>query len=210
MKIMRGLTFLLVCAAMLGGAPAWAETIDTGFIEQPWPKQRLRETEVGRYPVLWRERASKPDGIFAGVRFTAPLARPEVWKLSNEYEDIGQMTPGVTAVRYRERTERREVIDVDVKILWKTLTLTFEVEKDPPAAVRFRLVNQALGEYRGVSKFDETADGTVVELLTWLKPNRPVPMRLLLVFERMGMLSAAREFLERCEARQRSGPPPAH
>ena len=205
MGMMRRLLVFALCLATLAAAPASAGTIETGFIEQPWPRQRLRESEVGRYPVFWRERASKSDGIFAGVRFTAPLARTEVWKLSNEYEDIGQITPGVTAVRYRERSERREVIEVDVKILWKTLTLTFEVEKDPPAAVRFRLVNKALGEYRGVSKFDETADGTVVELLTWLKPNRPVPMRLLLVFERMAMLSATREFLERCEARRDPG-----
>ena len=190
---------------LLTAAPALAGTIDTGFIEQPWPKQRLHETEVGRYPVVWRQHAGKSDGIFAGVRFTAPLARPEVWELSNEYEDIGKITPGVTAVRYRERTERREVIEVDVKILWKTLTLVFEVEKEAPAAVRFRLVNEALGEYRGISKFDEAPDGTTVELLTWLKPSRPVPMRLLLLVERITMLQAARMFLERCEARAKRG-----
>lgn len=202
---MRRLNLLTTVTVMLAALPAWAGSIDTGFIERPWPKERSRETEVGRHPVVWRERASKPDGIFAGVRFTAPLARPAVWDLANEYQDIGEITPGVTAVRYRERTERREVIEVDVKVLWKSLTLVFEVEKDPPAAVRFRLVNEALGEYRGVSKFNEAPDGTVVELLTWLKPNRPVPMRLLLIVERMAMLQAARTFLEQCDERLKKG-----
>ena len=206
MTIMRPPHFSSTVILLAAAAPILAGAIDTGFIEQPWPKQRLHETEVGRHPVVWRERASKPDGIFAGVRFTAPLPRAEVWALSNEYEDIGKITPGVVAVRYRERTERREVIEVDVKMLWKTLTLVFEVENDPPAAVRFRLLNEALGEYRGVSKFDEAPDGTTVELLTWLKPNRPVPMRLLLVVERIAMLQASRTFLERCDERLKGRP----
>lgn len=122
----------------------------------------------------WRQRASKGEGIFAGVRFVAPLPRELVWNLANDYQDIGQMTPGVTAVRYLERSERRQVIQLDVKILWKTFQLTFEVEHDPPASVRFRLIHEALGEYRGVCLFDEvppsgTDDrtvGTAVELAT--------------------------------------------
>ena len=143
---------------------------------------------------------------FAGVRFTAPLAQQAVWDLANDYQDVGRITPGVTAVRYLERSETREVIQLDVKVLWKQLTLTFEVEKEPPRIMRFRLVNEALGEYRGISVFaqeepegGEGAPRTGVEMATWLKPNRPVPMGLLLLVERMAMLQAAREFLETCE-----------
>ena len=161
---------------------------------------------MGRHPVRWRQRASKADGLFAGVRFTAPLPQQAVWDLANDYQDVGQITPGVTAVRYLERSETREVIQLDVKVLWKTLTLTFEVEKEPPRLMRFRLVNEALGEYRGISVFAEEGpaggahpSGTGVELATWLKPSRPVPMGLLLLVERMAMLQAAREFLETCE-----------
>lgn len=206
------------------GALAWlaaplvlAATIDTDFIERPWPKQWVREFEVGRYPVRWRQRVSKQDGLFAGVRFTARLPRQAVWDLANDYQDIGRITPGVTAVRYLERSETREVIQLDVKILWKQLTLTFEVEKEPPRIMRFRLVNEALGEYRGISVFAEeepagpaTNDvgggaggerpaGTGVEMATWLKPSRPVPLGLLLLAERVVMLQAAREFLESCD-----------
>ena len=185
---------------VLAATPLFADSIETEFIERPWPGQWVHEFEVGRDPVRWRQRADKEEGIFAAVRFEAPLPRQAVWDLANEYQDVGRITPGVTAVRYLERSETREVIQVDVKVLWKTLTLTFEVEKDPPQAVRFRLVNEALGEYRGVSAFTEEGTGrTGVELATWLAPSRPVPMRLLLLVERMVMLRAARDFLETCE-----------
>ena len=190
----------------LMAVPLWAGSIDTAFLERPWPKERIRETEVGRHAVTWREYANKQEGIFAGVRFTAPLSRRDVWALANEYQDVGAITPGVTAVRYVARSERRDVIEVDVKILWKSLTLRFEVEKEPPALVKFRLVHEALGEYRGLSRFEEAGAGqTAVDLVTWLKPNRPVPIRLLLVVERIAMLQASRKFLERCERRVQQG-----
>src|SRR3989338_6929263 len=81
---------------------ALAGTIDTAFLEQPWPNQRVRQTEVGRHPVTWRQRAGKEAGIFAGVKFTLPLDREATWRLANEYQDVGHITPGVTAVRYLE------------------------------------------------------------------------------------------------------------
>lgn len=181
---------------LLMSASVWAGSIDTSFIERPWPKQRARELEVGRYPVRWRYSAGKAQGIFAGVKFEVPQSRQQVWDRANEYRDIGQITPGVTAVRYLEQTDTRKVIQVDVKILWKTFTLTFEVEQEPPRAVRFRLVNKALGEYRGLCLFEDAPAGTSMELATWLQPSRPVPVGLLLAVERMTMLLAAREFLE--------------
>jgi hypothetical protein len=190
---------LWLSALLILGCPAWAGSIDTAVIERPWPKQRSRQLEVGRYPVRWRCSAVKRQGIFAGVGFEVPRARPQVWERANAYRDIGQMTPGVTAVRYLERSETRQVIQVDMKILWKTLTLTFEVEREPPRAVRFRLANRALGEYLGLCLFEETPAGTSIELATWLQPSRPVPAGLLLAVERMTMLRAAREFLETCE-----------
>lgn len=191
----------LIAAALLCGTSAlvWAtEPIDTAFIEAPWPKQRVQETEVGRHAVRWRSQASKKDGIFAGVDFAAPAGQEAVWKVASEYQDVGKMTPGVTAVRYLERSDTHEKIAIDVKILWKELTLVFDVEKEAPRIMRFRLVNKALGEYRGVCTFDPSPDGasTAVMLATWLKPARPIPMRLLLMVERMSMLQGARKFLE--------------
>ena len=183
-------------------------TIDTDFIQSPWPNQWVREFEVGRYQVRWRERVSKQEGLFAGASFEAPLARPTVWDLANNYSDIGTMTPGVVAVRFLEQQPTRQVIQIDVKVLWKTLRLIFEVEQDPPNAIRFRLVNKVLGEYRGLCVFDELPSGvttqpsaprTGVELSTWLKPARPVPMGLLLIVERITMLRGVKGFLESCE-----------
>ena len=194
-------------------APVWAGTIDTEFIEQTWPKESAREFEVGRYPVRWRQRITKQDGLFAGVRFTAPVPQQTAWTKANAYQDVGKITPGVTAVRYTEKTETRQVIEMDVKILWKTLTMRFEIEQDPPNAVRFRWVDKGLGEYRGVTTFEtlppEAPGGpprTAMTISTWLKPSRPVPMRLLLLVERVTMLQGVKSFLNACE--QPSGPPP--
>lgn len=196
----------------LPGHEHHSSPIDTEFLQRQWPRQRVRELEVGRYPVRWRERASRKEGIFAGVRFEAPLERRAVWELSNDYNDVGHNVPGVVAVRYLERSETHEVIQIDAKVLWKKLTLNFEVEKEPPRIIRFRLVNAALGEYRGICSYEEQPTsvtgqpvGTTVELTTWLKPARPVPMGLLLMVERMALLQGVREFLKACAQHQTAG-----
>lgn len=191
-------------ALSLAPLPAQAGTIDTHVLEQPWRREVVRELEVGRHEVRWRQKASNTEGIFAGVRFTAPYPRQAVWDVSSDYSDVGTMTPGVTAVRFLERSPERQVIQVDVKVLWKTLTLTFEVEQEPPTAMRFRLRNELLGEFRGVSIFEEvpTPGGgatTAVELSTWLKPSRPVPVGLLLIVERMTLLRGVERFLDTCD-----------
>jgi hypothetical protein len=78
--------------------------------------------------------------------------------------------------------------------------LRFEVERDPPRAIRFRLAHQGLGEYWGLCRFEEDEERkTTVELATWVQPARPVPLRLLLVVERMMLLKGVREFLDACE-----------
>ena len=176
-----------------------AGTIDTEFLQRPWLKQVVRHLEVGRYEVQWRQRAARREGIFAGVRFRAPLDRQAVWDKTSDVSSLGRMTPGVTAVRFLEEGPTRQVIQLDIKVLWKTLQLTFEVEQDPPRAIRFRLVNEMLGEYRGVCWLEESQPDTIVELATWLKPSRPVPTGLLLFVERMTFLQGVESFLEACE-----------
>jgi hypothetical protein len=190
---------------------AAAASIDTTILEQPWPRQWVHEYEVGRYPVRWRQSAGKAQGILAGVRFEAPLGREAVWGLTTHYADVGQMVPGVRAVRILQEGPNRKVIQVDVKVLWKELQLSFEVEHEPPRAIRFRLTNEALGEFRGLTVLEERpAAGpgqpasTVVELSTWLRPARPVPVKLLLLVERMSLLQGARRFLESCEPQRRT------
>ena len=176
-----------------------AGTVDTEFLQKPWPKQTVRHLEVGRYEVRWRQRANRREGVYAGVRFTAPLDRASVWDKTSDFSDIGRMTPGVSAVRFLEETPTRQVIQLDVTVLWKTLQLTFEVEQDPGRAIRFRLVNKLLGEYWGVCWLEEASAGTIVELATWLKPSRPIPVGLLLFVERKTLLDGVRNFLEECE-----------
>ena len=192
---------ITLAAALFLGSSAALAAIDTALLEGPWPNQRVRETEVGRYPVRWRSRIAKREGIFAGLRFTAPLDAQTIWGMSSDYHDIGTKVPGVKAVRFLEQTETREVIAIDVKVLWKELTLTFEVEREPPRVMRFRLVNAALGEYRGVAVYAPEGTGTTVELSTWLQTAHPVPAGLLLGVERIALLQGAREFLEDCDRR---------
>ena len=191
--------FVLLCCGVLSAGP-----IDTAFLEQPWPKQTVRHFEVGRDEVTWRQRANRREGVFAGVRFLAPLDQQAVWDKTRDFSDIGRMTPGVTAVRFLEDTPTRQVIQLDVKVLWKTLQLTFEVEQDPPQAIRFRLDNDLLGQYWGLCRLEDAPEGTAMELATWLKPSRPIPTSVLLLVERKMFLDGVRNFLEECERHPQS------
>lgn len=202
---------------LLAGMLAWATyaaagTIDTAFLEQPWPGQRIRETEVGKYPVRWRQRLSRKDGLFFGAHFTAPTDQQTTWDLATaDYAKLGKTAPGVTAVRYLENTPERQVIQLDVKVLWRTLRLNFEVEREAPRLVRFRLTNPRLGEYRGAFLLGEPSGefrsaepaSTRLELITWLKPARPVPLGLLAAAQRMVIFQGTKEFLQGCEAKYR-------
>lgn len=196
--IARNLMPFCLALALSGlTGPSWA--IDTGVLERPWPRQQVREYEIYKYAVRWRQRVSKTEGIFAGANFTAPSTRDRTWALATDYTDLGRMTPGVSSVRFLEKTPTRQIVQIDVKILWKDLTLTFEVEQDPPNALRFRLVNDFIGEYRGVSLFRLEGEQTAVELATWLKPAVKVPSRLILWAERVVLLKGIRSFLQTCE-----------
>lgn len=191
-------TVLLFCGALSAG------TIDTEFLEHPWPRQTVRRFEVGRHEVQWRQRANRQDGVFVGVTFLAPLNRQAVWEKTSDFSDIGRMTPGVTAVRFLEDTPTRQVIQLDVKVLWKTLQLIFVVEQDPPQAIRFRLENDLLGQYWGICRLEDSSEGTAMELATWLKPSRSIPTSLILFIERKTFLDGVRNFLEECERHPQS------
>jgi hypothetical protein len=73
------------------------------------------------------------------------------------------------------------------------------IEQDPPSAVRFRLANRQIGEYRGVCLMRPDGEQTWVELATWLKPAVRVPSGLVLWAERVVLLKGVRSFLESCE-----------
>lgn len=196
-----------VCCSM---ATVCAASIHTAVLEQPWPKQWVHEYEVGRYSVRWRQRASAEDGISSGASFTAPSALERTWTLANDYRDLGTITPGVSSVRVLEQTPTRQVLQIDIKVLWKTLRLIFEIEQDPPRATRFRLTNEVVGEYLGVCLFAPEGGGTRVELSTRLKPAVHIPPGLVLSIERMVMLRSIREFLETCEQRGPAAQSAAH
>lgn len=191
-------------------APAAAGSIDTAFLEGPWPKERVRVTEVHKYAVQWREYLDKEKGMYMGVRFTAPTDHETTWELATaNYADVGKTVPGLRAFRTIEDTPERKVIEMDIKILWKEMTLTFEIERQPPDVLRFRMISKQIGQYIAVYKLSEPTGVitsmepavTQIEFSTWLMPARPVPMGMLATAERMIFLRMAREFLKACEAR---------
>lgn len=208
MRRVRGLVWgLLVLGGVWLPSLGFAGTIETAFLEQPWPRQHVRETEVYKYAVRWRQRVSRTEGLSAGVQFTAPTDRGTTWALATDFTEVGNLTPGVKAVRYLEQTPTRQVIQLDVQVLWITTQMTFEVEQDPPNAVRFRMVHDLVGEYRGVLLLKDPAGAfrssspanTALEMATWLKPNRPVALGLLATVQRMILLRGVRDFLRTCE-----------
>ncbi len=196
----------VVCIIGVAAATSVSAAIDTHLLEQAWPRQWVHTYEVRKYAVQWRERASATEGIFAGASFTAPTPLEQTWHVANDYQGLGPVTPGVSAVRILEHTATREVIQIDIKILWKTLTLTFEIEQDSPHATRFSLRHEAIGDYRGVCLLHPQGQQTAVELATWFHPAVRVPVRLVLSVERIVMLHGIRDFLGVCERAARQAP----
>ncbi|OGX44967.1 MAG: hypothetical protein A3I71_07200 [Omnitrophica WOR_2 bacterium RIFCSPLOWO2_02_FULL_63_16] len=195
----RALPLIGLVIAGLQAASVEAGSIDTAFLEAPWPKQRVHDYEVGTDTIRWRQKAGAGEGIFAGASFTAPADLQRTWGLSTSYADLGPMTPGVRSVQVIEESENRRVIAIEIKVLWKELRLVFEVEQEPPEAVRFRLVHEVIGDYRGVCLLRAAEpDQTRVEMATWLKPAVRVPSGLVLWVERGVMLKGIRNFLETC------------
>ncbi|MEK7879248.1 MAG: SRPBCC family protein [candidate division NC10 bacterium] len=198
------LFFWLICSVFLASI-ASAGSIDTSLLEQAWPKQRVKEYEIDKYPVRWRQAVKgKGEEIFAGASFTAPAAHETVWNMAADYTDLGTMTPGVERVQFLEDTPTRQVIQIDMKVLWKTLRLAFEIEREPPTVARFRMASDLVGEYRGFCRMRPEGGQTQVELATWLRPAVRVPAGLILWVERAVMLKGIRGFLEACE---RAAPP---
>ncbi|MBI4343689.1 MAG: hypothetical protein HY601_02615 [Candidatus Omnitrophica bacterium] len=195
------LIWFLICAA----SPALAsEPIDTAFLQGAWPKQRVRTLEIGRYPARWRQQASRADGVFAGLEFEAPCPRQELWSRTTDYADLRDDVPGVLKVEVTPQGPGRWEVTVQMQVLWKTFRLRFEVEEARLAGqdeVRFRLSHPVIGEYRGVCWLRDAAGSgrTAVGLATWLQPARPVPVRLILLVERMALLRGMRNFLESLE-----------
>ncbi len=191
---------------VLAGAASAFAAIDTTLLEQPWPRASQRTFEIDKYAVQWRQALPREQGIYAGVRFTAPLGLQATWDLAQDYRGMGQQTPGVDAVRFMDESPTRQLIELDVRVLWRKLTLRFAVEREAPQRLRFALLESPLGAYYGISTFTPTDTGTVVDLAIYLKPARRVPARLLLAVERLAILGGTRAFLKACEQQHNEEP----
>ncbi len=204
----RNAWLVVVACALCWCSRTASATIDTTDLEAPWPKQHVRELEVRRHHVRWRQYASGKDGIFVGARFVSPASVADAWNISADYGELKRLTPGVKSVRVIEESPTREIVETEIKVLWKTIRLRFEVERDPPRAVRFRLVHQHIGEYRGVCLIQPHGEReSEVEMITWLKPAVRLPTGLILSIQRMVFLQGIRNYLADCE-RAHSAPAP--
>ena len=175
-----------------------ASTLGTEWLSDTWPGERVRTIEVRNHPVRWRQAKRRDEGAFAGVRFHAPIARSDAWAASTDYPRVGRTLSPVTRVTVTEKGGGLRLVEVEGKILWRTVRLAFEVEQEPPDLLRFRLVKSRLGEYEGICLFEPAAGGgTTIELSTRVLPaSARVPLGMLLVFERMAMLQGVQGFLE--------------
>ncbi|HEX9780700.1 MAG TPA: SRPBCC family protein [bacterium] len=188
--------------SLSAGAPAHG-AIETEFIEAAWRERPGTELEVGPHPVRWRQHVGEAGELFAGVAFTAPLAREAFWEVAADPDELEAVSPDIVSVTVLESSPSRRVVQIDARILWMTVPLTFEIEEDRPELIRFRLLSGLIGEFRGVCRLTDEADQapdeprTSVELSTWLNPSRPVPGRLVLALERMVMLNGVRELFGR-------------
>lgn len=197
-------------ACWLSGLAAWgasAPTVDVEALRQPWRNERARVVEVGRHPVRWRHAIRRREGLKAGVRFTAPLPRRDVWTLATDYRAIGRMTPGVSDVQVTPAGPQRQRVAVEVRVLWKQLRMVLDVEHDPPQQVRFLWRHPQIGALQGLCTFDASqpleTDATLVECSSWFQPSRQAPLGLLAAVERAALLHAVHQFLSACDARQR-------
>jgi hypothetical protein len=182
-----------------------AGQIDTGWIEAPWPKERHQELEVGSDTVIWRWSRSKTE-VYAGADFTVPIDRGLMWQQTTNFDELKQIAPGVQSIKVLKEEPDYQVVELVMKVLWYTVTMRFELEREAPELTRFRLMSQELGEYVGYMRLTPTTVetkegpvvGTAVKMGTWLKPAMPVSTRLILMAERMVLLSSIREFIQDC------------
>ena len=197
------ITAVLCAAAGLlwrAGAVPVSAAIDTASLEEAWPKEKTSALEVGKYPIQWRQSVTKEQGIRISARFTAPLPMDRTSRQIADYTALKSMVPGVTTVRRTEESAGRQVVEMDAKVLWKTLRLAFEVEPTPPDLTRFHLLNERLGDYRGLCRLRDAGQGrTDVEMITALKPTIHLPMSLRLLAERRMFLTGIRNFLDTCD-----------
>ena len=197
-------------------ATAAAATIDTRFFDRPWPHEWTHRYEVGRHVVDWRQGGSRATGTFARARAAVPLPQETVWELSNDFPALGRMTPAVKAVRMLDEQPAHQIIEVDLHVFWKHLRLTFEVDKQPPRAMQFRLIHSGAGQCQGVCLLTENPQAlvngkampsTTIELVIWVKPTRRISTRLLLFVKRTTILQGIKAFLAACDARAPTVPP---
>lgn len=204
------------------GSTVWAAeqpSIQTDFLEAAWPKERVRQLEVGRHEVRWRQAVSKADGILVGTRFVVPRPPQQTWELANQYSDLGRMTESIESVTYLEDTPTRKVVQLKAKVLWKRFVMTFLVEQDAPETIRFELRERDLFLYRGICRFRpaepfdsalprsgripsevEGEQGTAVAFATQIKPAVRAPTGLILLAERIVLLQGIKAFYQACEA----------
>ena len=198
-------------AVCVAATTAAAATIDTHLFDRPWPHEWAHRYEVGRHMVDWRQGGSRATGTFACAQATVPLPQETMWELSSDFPALGRMTPAIKAVRILDQQPTHQIIEVDLHVFWKDLRLTFEVDRQPPRAMQFRLLRSGAGHCQGVCLLTENPTAslngkampatTTVELFLWVKPTRRISTRLLLFVERTTILQGVKGFLAACDAR---------
>jgi hypothetical protein len=193
---------LILCVVPVDAA------IDTTELEQPWPTQRMRVTEVGTHAVHWRQWDGKDRGLFGSMEFVVPYPLDVVWEQSTNLDDIVAVSPDIQSMRIVETAGHRTVVEAKVRVLWRVVTMVFEIEETPQEVVRFRLYHSETGEYVGMTRFTPVTaeqapatDGehTGMVVSTRFRFARQVPGAVVLPLQRMILLRGMKRFMEGCQ-----------
>ncbi len=196
---------MLLLSVCLVVTPAFG-SIQTGDLTHKWVEYSERTYEVRRYDVDWRWRVSSDEKIHTGLSFTLPFPRQLLWNQSLKYSLIGEKTRGVKKIEVLYQDAHREIVQVTLKVLWKTATLKIEFERNEPREIRFQIDHSKFGHFRGVVEFkevpragDHLQKATEGELTAVFQPAYDLPSGIVLMVQRMVLLRGLRAYFELCE-----------
>lgn len=154
----------LLCGALLGAAAAANPEPDS------WASLLAGE-------VVAQESRSSKSGGSAHMQILVQAPAQAIWKVIISCEKAFQFVDGLKLCEVLEDTGARALVHQVVKRGWPipTQDFVFESLRDHYQAMEFRLVEGNLKALEGSWRFDETANGTLLDYQVSVRPGIPAP-----------------------------------
>ncbi len=169
-----------------------------------------REYEVHKYVVTWYAMAPGENKLYSRASYDLPFPRQLIWDEAIKYEQVAKSARGVKRLDVLYEDEHKQVVELAIKVLWTDWVFQFEIEREAPRTMTFRVDHPKLGQCRGYSEFTEKGKvgasemaQTHVELVMSLEPAVSVPDNMVLMIQKMIVLRGLRSFFELCEVAAR-------